>query len=263
MRRAAALSSPSERRLGQDPAGRPPVRSTSARRALPDGAGIGVDGDVQETPLYSSSSGLNTPPSRHPRRRGTPLPPLERRPTRHYNTPLGAFFSGREVFPCYPGVAWRASSSCRPPSSTRSPRARSWSGRPASSRNSWRTPSTRAAPASTSRWPGGGTDLIQVVDNGCGIPAEDLPLAFASHGTSKLASAEDLFRIGTLGFRGEALASAGSIAQVKLQSRPPDQVRGAESKTQFGRAGEELSGGPLSLSGSRSIGYNRYDPGRR
>ena len=60
----------------------------------------------------------------------------------------------------------------------------------------------------------GGTDLIRVADNGCGIEADDLPLAFARHATSKLASAEDLSRVGTLGFRGEALASAGSVAQV-------------------------------------------------
>jgi DNA mismatch repair protein MutL len=58
----------------------------------------------------------------------------------------------------------------------------------------------------------GGINLIQVVDSGCGIPPDDLPLAFASHATSKLATTEDLFHIGTLGFRGEALASIGSIA---------------------------------------------------
>jgi DNA mismatch repair protein MutL len=74
----------------------------------------------------------------------------------------------------------------------------------------------------------GGMELISVADDGCGILADDLPLAFASHATSKLASAEDLFRIGTLGFRGEALASIGGVGQVTLQSRPADQPSGAE-----------------------------------
>jgi DNA mismatch repair protein MutL len=81
----------------------------------------------------------------------------------------------------------------------------------------------------------GGSALIRVADDGCGIPAEDLPLALASHATSKLASAADLSRIGTLGFRGEALASVGSIAQVKLQSRPPDQAAGAAVTCHGGR----------------------------
>jgi DNA mismatch repair protein MutL len=81
----------------------------------------------------------------------------------------------------------------------------------------------------------GGTELIRVVDNGGGILADDLPLAFASHATSKLASADDLFRIGTLGFRGEALASIGGIAQVRLQSRTPDQAAGAEVSCQGGQ----------------------------
>jgi DNA mismatch repair protein MutL len=74
----------------------------------------------------------------------------------------------------------------------------------------------------------GGTERICVVDDGCGIAAEDLPLAFASHATSKLESADDLFRIGTLGFRGEALASIGGVAQVTLQSRPGGADCGAE-----------------------------------
>src|SRR5215472_13843807 len=55
----------------------------------------------------------------------------------------------------------------------------------------------------------GGTELVRVVDDGCGIAPDDLPLAFASHATSKLHSAADLFSIATLGFRGEALASVG------------------------------------------------------
>src|SRR5438552_3515561 len=74
----------------------------------------------------------------------------------------------------------------------------------------------------------GGIEVIRVVDDGCGIMADDLPLAFASHATSKLKTADDLFRIGTLGFRGEALASIGGVAQVTLQSRPAEQSHGAE-----------------------------------
>src|SRR4051812_6796184 len=58
----------------------------------------------------------------------------------------------------------------------------------------------------------GGAEFIRLVDNGCGIEPEDLPLAFASHATSKLCSASDLFQVGTLGFRGEGLASIGATA---------------------------------------------------
>jgi DNA mismatch repair protein MutL len=74
----------------------------------------------------------------------------------------------------------------------------------------------------------GGVERVCVVDNGCGIVADDLPLAFASHATSKLRSADDLIRIGTLGFRGEALASIGGVAQVTLQSRRPEEPFGHE-----------------------------------
>ena len=66
----------------------------------------------------------------------------------------------------------------------------------------------------------GGVDFVRVVDDGGGIEPDDLPLAFATHATSKLRSADDLFAIGTLGFRGEGLASIGGVAQVTLQSRP-------------------------------------------
>jgi DNA mismatch repair protein MutL len=74
----------------------------------------------------------------------------------------------------------------------------------------------------------GGVERICVVDNGCAIPADELPLAFASHATSKLQSADDLFQIGTLGFRGEALASISGVAQVTLQSRVAGAAHGAE-----------------------------------
>src|SRR3982751_19156 len=73
----------------------------------------------------------------------------------------------------------------------------------------------------------GGQDLVRIVDDGCGILPDDLPLAFASHATSKLRDAEDLFSIGTFGFRGEALASSGGVAHVVLQSRPAECERGA------------------------------------
>src|SRR5436189_2639764 len=65
----------------------------------------------------------------------------------------------------------------------------------------------------------GGAELIRVVDDGHGIEPDDLGLAFSTHATSKLRDADDLFRVGTLGFRGEALASVGGVAQVTLQSR--------------------------------------------
>ncbi|MCE9562489.1 MAG: DNA mismatch repair endonuclease MutL [Planctomycetes bacterium] len=80
----------------------------------------------------------------------------------------------------------------------------------------------------------GGTELIRVVDDGCGITPEDLGLAFAQHATSKLKNADDLFAIGTMGFRGEALASVAGVGKVTLQSRTHDQAVGAEIKCDGG-----------------------------
>ncbi len=65
----------------------------------------------------------------------------------------------------------------------------------------------------------GGRALIRIIDDGSGVPVEELPLAFASHATSKLQSDEDLFRIGTMGFRGEALASIGAVSHARILSR--------------------------------------------
>lgn len=67
----------------------------------------------------------------------------------------------------------------------------------------------------------GGRELIRVIDNGGGIEPAELPLAFASHATSKLISDDDLFAIRTMGFRGEALASIGAVSQARILSRTP------------------------------------------
>lgn len=66
---------------------------------------------------------------------------------------------------------------------------------------------------------GGGRELIQVADNGAGIPADELETAFLRHATSKLNSADDLWAIRTLGFRGEALASIAAVSRVTVVSR--------------------------------------------
>ena len=74
----------------------------------------------------------------------------------------------------------------------------------------------------------GGVRSISVVDDGVGMAPADAALAFARHATSKLASAGDLERVGTLGFRGEALPSIASVARVRMQTRRPEDRTGVE-----------------------------------
>jgi DNA mismatch repair protein MutL len=81
----------------------------------------------------------------------------------------------------------------------------------------------------------GGQRLIRVVDDGIGIPRDELALAFARHATSKLTSIDDLETIRTLGFRGEALASVGAVSRLTMVSRPSDVMVGAQIRIEGGQ----------------------------
>jgi len=83
---------------------------------------------------------------------------------------------------------------------------------------------------------GSGQRLVQVSDDGIGIPAAEVPLAVMRHATSKLERTEDLFQIHTLGFRGEALASIGSVARLTLTSFNGEDETGTRMRIEGGRA---------------------------
>ena len=85
----------------------------------------------------------------------------------------------------------------------------------------------------------GGVTYMRVADNGCGMEAEDLPVAIRRHATSKIKNAEDLDGIITLGFRGEALAAIASVSDMRIISKPHDAPVGAMLTA---RAGEIVGG---------------------
>ncbi|MCD8157651.1 MAG: DNA mismatch repair endonuclease MutL [Clostridiales bacterium] len=84
----------------------------------------------------------------------------------------------------------------------------------------------------------GGTSLITVMDNGCGIPKEDVKQAFLRHATSKLNNFDDLYDISTLGFRGEALASIASVSQPEMSTKTQGSKTGTLIKINGGAVEE-------------------------
>ncbi|MBR2419758.1 MAG: DNA mismatch repair endonuclease MutL [Rikenellaceae bacterium] len=75
----------------------------------------------------------------------------------------------------------------------------------------------------------GGRDLIQIVDDGCGMSPTDARMAFDRHATSKIASVDDIYKLHTFGFRGEALASIAAVAQVELKTRQEGEELGSQT----------------------------------
>jgi len=89
----------------------------------------------------------------------------------------------------------------------------------------------------------GGVKLVRVCDDGCGMSNADLELVFAPHATSKLFTPDDLDHIASLGFRGEAMASIGSVARCRVVSRPPGSELGHEVEDLGGTIGEVVEAG--------------------
>ena len=89
----------------------------------------------------------------------------------------------------------------------------------------------------------GGMTYLRVTDNGCGMSADDAKTAFLRHATSKLRTAEDLAAIGTMGFRGEALAAIASVSRIDLMTKTPGSISGVSLTLEAGNITDEDEAG--------------------
>ena len=89
----------------------------------------------------------------------------------------------------------------------------------------------------------GGMTYLRVTDNGCGMSADDAKTAFLRHATSKLRTAEDLSAIGTMGFRGEALAAIASVSRIDLMTKTPGSISGVSLTLEAGNITDEDEAG--------------------
>ena len=80
----------------------------------------------------------------------------------------------------------------------------------------------------------GGVELVRVIDDGTGIPADEVPIAFQRYATSKLTSTEQLDRVATMGFRGEALPSIAAVSWITVQTRPYEETAGSRLELRWG-----------------------------
>ena len=104
----------------------------------------------------------------------------------------------------------------------------------------------------------GGISFIRVTDNGCGIPPEEVSLAFLRHSTSKISSVEDLFTISSLGFRGEALSSIAAVSQVEVITKTSQGLTGVRYRIEGGqeKSSEEVGAPEGTTFIARNLFYN-------
>ena len=110
---------------------------------------------------------------------------------------------------------------------------------------------------------GGGSEEVRVIDDGAGIPSDEVHLAFLRHATSKLASPEDLEAVATLGFRGEALPSIAAVSHLSLTSRTPQSDAGHEIQIKWGQLVRDGSRGSPPGTNIRVSGLFENLPARK